>query len=81
MLDMSMGVHFSGAPFAGAILTRPGQNKLSMFHSTQAEHAIGHCPDLLTSALHDDHFQAIQFIEVDVGRRENHVVRKMLRLG
>ena len=81
MPDMSMGVHFSSTPLVGAILARSGQNKFSMFHSTQAEHAIGHCPDLLTSALHDDHFQAIQFVEVNVGRRENHVVRKMLRLG
>jgi hypothetical protein len=61
------------------ILAGVGQHQFSQFDSAQGQHAIRDLLQLLAFALHDDHFQAVVMIEMDVRGGKHHGAGRVLR--
>ena len=57
------------------------QHQLAVLHPPQAQDPIGKMAYLGTSAPHDDHFQAVVMIQVDVQRGNDRMMMVVLDAG
>ena len=57
------------------------QDEFSQFDSAQRQHTVRDPLNVLASPLHDDYFQAVVMVEMDVSSREDHCACRMLNLG
>ena len=58
-----------------------GQDKFPQLDSAQSQHAVGHRLQVFAPALHDDDFQAVIVIEMNMGGRKDHCARGVLHLS
>jgi hypothetical protein len=63
------------------VLAGVGEDELAEFHAAQGEDAVGDCLQFSALALHDDDFEAVVMVEVDVGRGEDHGSGAVLNVG
>ena len=56
------------------------QHKFSKFHAAQCKHTVRYRLQVLASTLHDDDFQAVMAIKMDMRGREDHGACERRRL-
>lgn len=66
---------FRVADFAGS-----RHHQLSVMHTAQAQNVVSQLLQVATVTLHDDHFQTVVMVQMDMGRGEHLVVRVVLNL-
>ena len=60
---------------------RRGEHKFAQLNSAQSQHAVGNFLEAFAAAFHDDDFEAIVVVEVDMCCGQNHSPRRMLHFG
>jgi len=76
-----MRMYFRCAGFLPTITSPvPVRTSFPCLTPRMAQHTVGYNADFLAAAFHDDHFEAKSSSMVDVSRRENHVMCKVLGL-
>ena len=58
-----------------------GHDQLAVFHTFGGDQKVRHLLHLRGRTLHDDHFQAIVVIEMDVEGGKDFVVKLVLQIG
>lgn len=51
-----------------------------MLNASQGEHVVRNMFDLASTSFHENHFQAVPFVEVNVGRRQDVAMVVVLRV-